>query len=428
MKPGREERNLFRSAMNQIIEAGVNLAFPLGHHLHCLIAQIPNRLRRASAGWAVADPDAQWRTIRSVLELVREGRGNLKKLHFLLFPESSVPLARFDDVLAAVGSGFRCNTVTMFGVEHVTLRIYRELLERFGADNAEAIAAVDRDIDSGDVLDAPVNWCCVAVKEADGALRVFLEAKTHPFVGEELLDQRGDLYRGRHAYLFRNQPTAFNFMAVVCLDYVYRDLYGSNIRRIVDHANRLFFTTRQTLDALFVLQTNPKPEHRVYRDALSGFYGEYLEDTPGVRDTVTVFGNCSEDSVIGDVVADGSRFGRSAVILGPRHPLPAFRQQEFSTDDFGGAPVSRLRFGTATRLYYVNVPFHHEIDPRSSHVPVKVHAVLRPGAGGGWTPVRQLSAARQPGLAPPARAPRTPARRAASRPPRARRAGPRSRA
>ena len=30
-------------------------------------------------------------------------------------------------------------------------------------------------------------------------------------------------------------------MVLICLDYLYRDLYGSNIRRIVDHANQLFF-------------------------------------------------------------------------------------------------------------------------------------------------------------------------------------------
>jgi hypothetical protein len=73
-------------------------------------------------------------------------------------------------------------------------------------------------------------------------------------------------------------------MVLICLDYLCRDLFSSNIRRIVDHANQVFFRTRQGLDALFVIQANPRPEHRDYREVLSGFYGEYLEDTPGVRD------------------------------------------------------------------------------------------------------------------------------------------------
>jgi len=59
---------------------------------------------------------------------------------------------------------------------------------------------------------------------------------------------------------------------------------------------------------------------------------------------------------------------------------------EFSTDDFHGAPVCRLRFGIETRLYYFNLPLHHELDPRTSHQPLKVHAVLR-SEGGRWVSV-----------------------------------------
>jgi hypothetical protein len=174
-------------------------------------------------------------------------------------------------------------------------------------------------------------------------------------------------------------------MVLVCLDYVWRDLWSSNIRAVVDHANRLFFTRRQTLDALFVIQANPKPEHRIYRDVLAGFYGEYLEDTPGVRETVTVFGNCSDESAIEGFAGRGG-FGNTQVVMSARHRLARVSTPEFSTDDLGGAPVSRLRFGAGTRLFYFNLPFHHEVDPRSERIPLKVHAVLRRGEGG-WVKV-----------------------------------------
>jgi hypothetical protein len=213
---------------------------------------------------------------------------------------------------------------------------------------------------------------------------VFFEAKSHPFRAEEFLDKSDDLYRGRHFWWFRAQPAFFHFMVLVCLDYLYRDLYESNIRRIVDHANQQYFAARRTLDALFVLQCNPKPDHRSYRDVLSGFYGEYLEDTPGVRDTITVFANSSNESEIGETCPTG--FGASSVILGPRHRLARVVAPEFTTDDFHGAPVCRLRFGIDTRIYYFNLPLHHELDPRTSHQPLKVHAVLRP-EGDGWLPV-----------------------------------------
>ena len=314
------------------------------------------------------------------------GEGNLKKLHFLMFPETGIPFARFDEMLELIDRGFRPNTVTMFGVEHIRLKTYRDLLQRFREDNEEAMEFVARDIDAGDVLEMPVNWCCIAMKEATGKLRVFLEAKSHPFRGEEFLDKFHDLYRGRHFYLFRSRPSCFNFMTLICLDYLYRDLYASNIKQIIDHANTLFFNTRQALDALFVIQCNPKPEHDAYREVISGFYGEYLEDTPGVRETITVFGNSSDETQLEERAMERG-FGHSSVVINRHHKLTSVQLSEFSTDDFGGAPVCRLRFGTGTRLYYFNLPLHHELDPRTSRVPLKVHSILRPSDDDGWVRV-----------------------------------------
>jgi hypothetical protein len=369
--------------MIEILDCPVDVAFPVGHHRHCLVAQIPNHLKRTEVGFVVADPDHQWQTIRSVLDVVALGDSGLRKVHLLVLPEGCLPLAHFDDMLAYLAERFRSSTVTMFGLEHVALRTYRELLERFSADNPQALERVLKDLEAGSEERAPVNLCCIAVKEKSGRLRVFLEAKGHPFHGEEFLDKSRDLYQGQHVYFFRCQQS-FNFMALVCLDYLYRDLYSSNIRRIIDHADQLFFATRQTLDALFVIQCNPKPEHRAYREILSGFYGEYLEDTPGVRDTVTVFGNCSGESTV-EGSAGASLFGISAAVIGGRHRLAPVTLSEFSFDDFGGSPLYRLRFGTATRLYYFNLPLHHEHDPRSTRIPLKVHSILRPAADGGWT-------------------------------------------
>lgn len=372
--------------MVQIIDMKVNLEFPLGHHLHCLIAQIPNHLRRSETGFALVNPDLKWDQVTSILDLVIAGEGNFKKLHFLMLPEATIPFVRFDEMLERIAAGFRPNSVTMFGVEQIRLKTYRELLERFRADNEEAIVSVDRDIDSGDVLEMPVNWCCIAVKESTGKLRVFLEAKSHPFHGEEFLDKFHDLYRGRHFYLFRSRPSCFNFMTLICLDYLYRDLYSSNIKQIIDHANQLFFNTRQGLDTLFIIQCNPKPEHRAYREVVSGFYGEYLEDTPGVRETVTVFGNASDETRLEELPTEGE-FGNSFVVINRHHKLANARFPEFSTDDFNGGPVCRLRFGTGTRLYYFNLPLHHELDPRTSRVPLKVHTILKWAAEGGWVRV-----------------------------------------
>ncbi len=369
--------------MVTIIDKEVNLEFSIGEHLHCMVAQIPNHLRKEGHSFVLADPEEKWIQIRSILDRVIEGEGYLQKLHFLMLPEASLPFSRFDEMLETIGQEFQPNTVTVFGVEPVRLHLYRELLERFREDNADAIDAVNQDIAGGNVQEMPVNWCCIAIKEATGRLRVFLEAKSHPFHAEELLDKYHDLYRGRHFYFFHSRPGCFNFMALICLDYLYRNLYSSNIKRIIDHANQLFFTTRQGLDAMFVIQCNPKPEHHSYRDVISGFYGEYLEDSPGVRETVTVFGNSSNETTIEGVTPTFS-YGHSSVITNRHHRIQKLAQKEFRTDDFGGAPVCRLRFGAETRLFFFNLPPHHEHDPRTSRVPLKLHSIMRWTDKGVW--------------------------------------------
>jgi hypothetical protein len=71
------------------------------------------------------------------------------------------------------------------------------------------------------------------------------------------------------------------------------------------------------------------------------------------------------------------------VIIHESHKIGPFKYPEFSSDDFGGLPVCRLRFGAGTRLYYFNLPLFHELDPRTTRVPLKIHGIFRP-AGDRW--------------------------------------------
>lgn len=369
--------------MFRIVDKTLQLEYTPGHHRHCLVCQLPNRLGEGENACRLVDPEPKWAQIRSVLDLVAEGDGNLRRLHFLLFPEACLPFVHLDEMLAEIDTRLRPNTVAVFGIEHIKLRTYLALLRQFAADNAEALASVTEDVAAGDIDAVPVNCCVTAVKEASGRLRVFLQAKSHPFFGEESIDQHHDLYRGKVFPLFRCASTGFNFMSVICLDFVYRDLYQSNISAIIERANQLFHQTRQRLDLLCVLQCNPKPEHRAFRDVLNGFYGEYLAYTPGVRDTTTIFCNSSAAASGLGGAAQGS-FGHSMVVLHRSHHLATVQTDEFRTDDFDGLPVGRLRFGTDTRLYYFNLPLFHELDPRTTRYPMKIHAIYRPD-GRGWS-------------------------------------------
>ena len=372
-----------------IVDKTLQLDHTRGHHLHVLACQIPNHLGQEGSACRLVDPEPKWAQVRSILELVAAAEGNLRKLHFLLFPEACLPFGHLDEMLTFIGAHFRTNTVTIFGVEHIQLRDYLALLRHYAADNGEALASVEDDLAAGDIDALPVNCCVTAVKEADGTLRVFLQAKSHPFFGEETIDPYSDLYRGKVFPLFRCVPTGFNFMPVICLDYVYRDLYQSNITAIIERANQLFFQTRQRLDLLCVLECNPKPEHRAFRDVVNGFYGEYLAYTPGVRDTTTVFCN-SSGGTSGFGAAPDAGFGCSMVILHRSHKIAPAETGEFRTDDFDGLPVCRLRFGAATRLYYFNLPLFHELDPRTTRYPLKIHAIYRPDDAG-WVRLNELT-------------------------------------
>lgn len=370
--------------MFQIVDKQVFLDYPRGHHLHCMISQIPNDLRHILQPDQEANNVHKWEQVNSVMQLVAKGEGNLKKLHFLLFPEATLPAEYLDNALAIIADEFRPNTVTMFGVDHVELHQFRAVVQRYAEDNQELLQTIDEDLDCADIANLRVNWAVIAVKESSGKLRIFIQAKSHPFVGEERLDDN-DLYHGKIFPMFHSHPTGFNFMAMICFDYIYRTIYHSNINTVINHANNLFFNTRQRLDFLAVLECNPKPEHDTFRDVINGFYGEYLAAAPGVRETITVFCNSSGQTrdYLPHPQADDT-FGRSSVIIHYKHKITHDKLNEFTVDDFSGLPIKRLRFGCENRLYYFNLPVFYEFDPRTTRMPVKVHSIFEPTAQGGW--------------------------------------------
>lgn len=365
----------------RIIEHTVDLDFPAGRGVHTLVAQIPNRLRLEGRLFKIADKKEQNARIMSILEVA----GRLpedEKLHFILLPESSVPFATLEEVIEVISTDLPDNTVVIFGIEHITLHQFRKVVERHSKDNSELMDLIATE-DNGDDRSKPVNMCVTVVKERAGHLRCFLAAKTHPFAGEETVDDVFDLYRGKALLLFSCESTPFNFMPLICFDYVYRDMHNSNIMSIIEKANEIYFRSHLNLDLLAIIQCNPKPEHKVFRDVVTGFYGEHLFKTPGTRDTLTVFVNSSCDTQL-EGASRGDTFGHSSIVAGIRHKLPRIKLSEFRTDDFSGAPVSRLRFGDATRLYLCRLFPHHDTDPRSSRTMVKVTGVYRPATPNHW--------------------------------------------
>ncbi len=362
--------------MFNIIEKNLQVKFPTRQHMHVLSCQIPNFLGKRKGVYHLADQEQNWRTICSITDQIAEDQKVLKKADFIFFPESVLPLQHLPELLERLDQ-IQCNTVVTIGLGPITLGDYKELLQQFSEENQEALTTVLDDINAGDIETLPVNCCTIIVKEDDGRQRVFFEAKSHPFSGEETLDSDHYLYRGKIFPFFRCQPSCYNFMTLICLDYAYRDIYQSNINVIINKANQLFFETRQKLDLLAVIECNPKPEHSAFGDVARGFYGEYLTRAPGVSDTVTLFCNTSEDTVAPDSTPSAS-YGHSSILLHKSHKLKPTQMAEYSIDDFGGRPLGRLRFSSKTRLHYFSLPFFHELDPRSTRIPLKIHAIFKP--------------------------------------------------
>ncbi len=149
--------------MFQIVEKPVNLEFPRGHHLHALVCQIGNHLQKQDYTCVISDPEEQWQQLCSIFELVADSGSNLSRLHFLVLPEGTVPYARFDDLLTLIDRHRKANSVTIFGIEHIDLATYRDLLERCADDNSEALECVRKDFAAADIAGVPVNCCVTAV-------------------------------------------------------------------------------------------------------------------------------------------------------------------------------------------------------------------------------------------------------------------------
>jgi len=376
--------------MFTIIKKNIDINFPRGHHLHCLISQIPNEIRLDTEADFQAVTQRKWQRIRSVLELITNAESNLKKIHFLLFPEGTLPSSHFDQALSLIAQSFPINTVTMLGLEAFPLATFFTLAQRFKDDNEELLQSIREDRQSGKIDDLQVNSTAIVIKESTGKVRVFLQAKSHPCYHEEAMEAHQDLYHGKVFPLWHCPSTGFNFMAMICFDYIYRTPYQSNIRQVIDYANELYFSSRQQLDLLVVLECNPKPEHILFRNVIHGFYGEMIESTPGVHDTITVFCNASDETNASLPADYEEPFGHSSIIMHESHKIAPREFPNFTVDSFEGLPVYRLRFNCDTRLFYFNLPVFHRFDPRTTRMPLKIHRIYQEDGQGNWINMRDI--------------------------------------
>ncbi len=362
--------------MIAIIDKFTKLFFPNLSEIKLIIAQIPNKLKKEGFFYKSKNPEEKWEIISKIFTKVEDKNCYLNNADFLIFPEVAIPEKYIENLISYVEKYMKKNSVTIFGCEHINFSTFFELLEKYKHFNEEAYNIVKNDFEQTP-SNKPVNAEFIILKDNNNELNIYIQAKTHPFFGEESLDLNTDLYRSKYFYLFSSTMVPFNFMSLICFDYVYRDNYWSNIYAIVKKANELFFRKRQELDLLITIECNPKPEHKIFRDILTGFYGEHLFKTPGTRDTISIFVNSSGESELDGILDDEKFFGFSFIAMNEKYKFNPLKLSELSVDNFDGAPVSRIRFNDKTRLFYVMLNFLRDIDPRSSRVPVKIIGIYK---------------------------------------------------
>ena len=89
--------------MLQIIENTVDLEFPVGTGINTLIAQIPNHLKLTGRFFKIDDAKRQTDLFLSIFDLASDQTGE-ERLHFIIFPESSLPFEAFDQVMKSINT------------------------------------------------------------------------------------------------------------------------------------------------------------------------------------------------------------------------------------------------------------------------------------------------------------------------------------
>jgi len=109
-------------------------------------------------------------------------------------------------MLAFIGEHFRTSTVTIFASSISSCVTTWPCSVNTRPTTAKPWPASEDDLAAGDIDVLPVN-CCVTRQGGRRHAARLLQAKSHPFFGEETIDPYSDLYRGKVFPLFRCVPT-----------------------------------------------------------------------------------------------------------------------------------------------------------------------------------------------------------------------------
>lgn len=220
---------------------------------------------------------AQCQIFRAALELARKPFSpEVDHSHFVVMPEYSLPSHHFEECEALVLEMLPPSSVCMAGFDAISPARWQELLA--GAVDGEEQIAHARSLQHD-----WVNGAAIWVKDREGRLHRFLQAKLRPNPQEQ---RAGTMYRGDHVlYMSAGNRT---FCMLLCYDFIAR-LDHDDVATQLWHW--LQFTTppmgRLPVPTyLFVLQDNERPAHTDFIDS-----ARVLLTNPGPRFQTVLFVN-----------------------------------------------------------------------------------------------------------------------------------------
>jgi hypothetical protein len=199
----------------------------------------------------------QLRIFRSALDLARQPfTPDVDHSHIVLMPEYGLPSLRFEQCEQLVDELLLPNSVCIAGFDAMSPERWQELLA--GAEGGAGQIAQARSTQHD-----WVNGAAIWVKDRDGRLHRFLQAKLRPNPQEQ---KAGCMYRG--AEVLYMAAGARTFCILLCYDLIARLDRGDVATWLWQQVKyRVDYEQESRPVYLFVLQENERPEHTSFVDS-----------------------------------------------------------------------------------------------------------------------------------------------------------------
>lgn len=278
--------------MFEVMEISLKLTFPsdwikmvaMQPHIHLTDT-------KPSFKWPDSEKEKQIAGIKRTLEIAME-----QQAHFTLFPEYSIPglkgIRVINDVIA--NSDWPNGTIIMGGIDGLSKEEYQQLCT-LPNTNCHPNSGPDY-VGKTEWVNCSVTW----VKDNHGNhgnITKYVQPKISPAKDESLTPLKS-FFRGSVVNFYKgtfSRPDStfyeFSFFSLICFDWIDQSSGCRINERVLQHLN----TTQRTLEWIFLLQHNLKPNHPPFLDSTRHFFNNSICNNVIRHDSVVIFANTASD-------------------------------------------------------------------------------------------------------------------------------------